>query len=236
MEKHSVSKLIGSPPGYVGYDEGGILTEKIRRKPYSIVLFDEIEKAHSDIFGLLLQILDDGILTDSQGRRVDFKNAIIIMTTNLGAKGFGETGAVGFAASATERDEKAAQSRVTDALRRHFKPEFLNRIDEIIYFSPLDKESLKKIASLLLSAVADRIEGTGVFIEFDGSVSETIVSDANVTEYGARPLRRSITRLVETPYSEAVLEGRISRGDYIFAYADNGKISFSNRSESKNST
>ena len=226
MEKHSVSKLIGSPPGYVGYDEGGYLTERVRRHPYSIVLFDEIEKAHPDIFGLLLQILDDGTLTDSQGRRVDFKNAIIIMTTNLGAKSFGESGSLGFAISADKREDDRARQRVEEALRRHFRPEFLNRVDEIIYFSPLSREDLKKIAGLLLSAVADRIEESGVFIEFDGSVTEAVIDLEPVAEYGARPLRRAITRLVETPYSDALLKGDFSVGDYVVARAEDGRVLF----------
>lgn len=229
MEKHSVSKLIGSPPGYVGYDEGGLLTEKIRRTPYSIVLFDEIEKAHSDIFGLLLQILDDGVLTDSQGRRVDFKNSIIIMTTNLGAKGYGETGAVGFAATES-RDEASAQSRVDEALRRHFKPEFLNRIDEIVYFSPLGRDELKKIATLMLSSVVDRIEGTGVFIEIDPNVADAVVSFSKTEEYGARPLKRAITQLLEAPFSDELLSGRIKKGDLVIAQADGNKIKFVNKS------
>ena len=227
MEKHSVSKLIGSPPGYVGYDEGGFLTERIRRRPYSIVLFDEIEKAHPDVFGLLLQILDDGILTDSQGRRVDFKNAIIIMTTNLGAKLPGETGKMGFA---TDTNSHNSQSeRVEDALRRHFRPEFLNRVDEIVCFRPLSRDDLKQIAALLLNAVTDRIESTGVLIEFDDSVTDAIVSSEGTSEYGARPLRRAITRLVETPYSEAMIDGRIKRGDYIQAFAKDGRVEFKKR-------
>ncbi len=231
MEKHSVSKLIGSPPGYVGYDEGGYLTEKIRRQPYSIVLFDEIEKAHPDIFGLLLQILDDGILTDSQGRRVDFKNSIIIMTTNLGSKAHGETGSLGFVANTAQRDEERARQRVNDALRSHFRPEFLNRVDEIVYFSPLTRDDLKKIAALLLSTVADRIEESGVFIEFDDSVTEAVVSHEYAPEYGARPLRRAITRLVEDTYSEALLSGRFTKGDFIQAFAEDGRVRFEKKSK-----
>ena len=224
MEKHSVSKLIGSPPGYVGYDEGGHLTERIRRHPYSIVLFDEIEKAHSDVFGLLLQLLDDGHLTDSQGRRVDFKNSIIIMTTNLGAKTHGETGSLGFAATSTQRETD--RERVIDALRRHFRPELLNRVDEIVYFSPLCRDDLKKIAALLLSSVQDRIEESGVFIELDESVIDAIVDHEHTPEYGARPLRRAITRLIETPYSDALLRGDFAPGDLIYAKAQDGRVIF----------
>ena len=232
MEKHSISKLIGSPPGYVGYDEGGMLTERVRRHPYSIVLFDEIEKAHPDVFGLLLQILDDGILTDSQGRRVSFKNSIIIMTTNLGAKLQGEVGALGFAAS-SESDVDRQKQRVDAALKGHFRPEFLNRVDEIIYFSPLSRDNLEKIATLLLVGVADRIEGGGVFIEFDESVARAVVDYRYAPEYGARPLRRAITRLVEDPYANALLSGRFSKGDFITAVAEDGTVRFEKKRNKK---
>ena len=226
MEKHSVSKLIGSPPGYVGFDEGGYLTEKIRRKPYSIVLFDEIEKAHPDVFGLLLQILDDGSLTDSQGRRVSFRHSIIIMTTNLGARLHGEVGSVGFAAGSASAERERSEERVHEALKRHFRPEFLNRVDEIVCFAPLSRDGLLKIAENLLAAVTDRIEENGIFIDLEDSVTEAVVAHESAPEYGARPLRRSITRLVENPFSEAMLSGRFSKGDLIRAYADGGIIKF----------
>ena len=234
MEKHSTSKLIGSPPGYVGYEEGGYLTEKIRRHPYSIVLFDEIEKAHPDVFGLLLQILDDGILTDSQGRRVDFKNSIVIMTTNLGAKTHGETGSLGFTANSAKREGEAAKARVEEALKRHFRPEFLNRVDEIVYFSPLSCADLERIASLLLASVADRIEESGIFIEFDDSVAKAVVNYEYAPEYGARPLRRSITKLVETPYSIAILSGKFAKGDFIRAFAEDGEVKFEKKKTAQN--
>ena len=226
MEKHSISKLIGSPPGYVGYDEGGVLTEKIRRQPYSIVLFDEIEKAHTDVFGLLLQILDDGALTDSQGRRVSFKNSIIIMTTNLGARIYGEAVGLGFSARDESGKDNREKQRVDEALRRHFRPEFLNRVDEIIYFAPLSKDDLTKIAKLMLSSVADRIEESGVFIEFDESVADAVVAHEYAPDYGARPLRRSITKLVEDPYTEALLSGSFSKGDFIRTLAEDGRVKF----------
>ncbi len=229
MEKHSISKLIGSPPGYVGHDEGGLLTERIRRDPYSIVLFDEIEKAHPDLFGLLLQILEDGRLTDSKGRTVDFKNSIIILTTNLGSRFFGEVGKVGFASSSAEQENRD-KSRINDALRAFFKPEFLNRIDEIIHFKPLSRESLKKIAALMLSAVTDRIEAGGVFIDFDDSITELIIENGCSEEYGARPLRRAITKLIEDKYSEALLSGAFSAGDLVFAYARGGEAVFEKKS------
>ena len=224
MEKHSISKLIGSPPGYIGYDDGGFLTERVRRKPYSIVLFDEIEKAHPDVFNILLQILDDGILTDSQGRRVDFKNAIIIMTTNLGAKRHGEVARLGFSAGADANNE--VKERVEDELRRAFRPEFLNRIDEIIIFNKLSRDELIKIATLMLSEVADRIEGSGVFIEFDSGVAELIAQSGKTDEYGARPLRRAIINLVELPYSRALLDGSFKKGDFIRAFVKDGTVEF----------
>ncbi len=224
MEKHSISKLIGSPPGYIGYDDGGMLTEKVRRKPYSIVLFDEIEKAHPDVFNILLQILDDGILTDSQGRRVNFKNAIIIMTTNLGAKRHGEVARLGFSAGADANNE--IKERVEDELRRAFRPEFLNRVDEIIVFRKLSRDDLIKIASLMLSEVADRIEGSGVFIEFDCEVAELIAASGKTDEYGARPLRRAIINLIELPYSRALLDGSFKKGDFIRAFIKDGAVEF----------
>ena len=230
MEKHAISKLIGSPPGYVGYDDGGFLTEKVRRKPYSIILLDEIEKAHPDIFNLLLQILDDGILTDSQGRRVDFKNSIIIMTTNLGAKRHGEVARLGFAAGGTAGEYDNMRQRVEDELRRAFRPELLNRIDDIIVFNQLSERDLEKIASLMLSNVADRIENTGVLIEFDENVSSTVVKQSGDREYGARPLRRTIKNLVEIPYSVAILEGKFKKGDFIRGYAEGGRVIFEKKS------
>lgn len=230
MEKHSVSKLIGSPPGYTGYGDGGLLTEKVRRSPYSLVLFDEIEKAHPDVFNILLQILDDGNLTDSQGRRVDFKNCIVILTTNLGAKSYGETGRVGFSSSARDDEERNTRERVENELRHAFRPEFLNRIDEIIFFRALEESDLKKIASLMLSDLTDRIENRGIFIEFDESVNDAMVKDLD-KEFGARPIRRAAIRLIETPFSEAILSGEISRGDFIIAKYDGERVIF----EKKNS-
>ena len=225
MEKHSASKLIGSPPGYVGYGEGGILTERIRRQPYSIVLFDEIEKAHPDVFHLLLQILDDGILTDSQGRRVDFKNAIIIMTTNLGARAVGESGALGFTAGNTT-DSHRESDRIREALRRHFRPEFLNRIDEVVCFRALTKEELSRIADLLLSSVVERVAETGILLSVNESVTDAVVALGYSPEYGARPLRRAITSLLENPLSEAILAGEFKEGDRVLATAEGKKIVF----------
>ena len=226
MEKHSVSRLIGSPPGYVGYDEGGQLTEKIRRKPYSVVLFDEVEKAHSDVLNILLQILDDGMLTDAQGRRVDFKNTVIILTSNIGASAITEKAkSLGFTAAAT--DEKAAmEANVMQALKSAFRPEFLNRLDEIIVFNRLTDADIRKIASLLLAELGERICGIGVEIEFDPSLVAYVAEKGFDPIYGARPLRRAITSLVEDSFSEAMLEGRIAAGDRILAKAIEGKVLF----------
>ena len=228
MEKHSVSRLIGSPPGYVGYGEGGILTESVRRSPYSLVLFDEIEKAHPDVFNILLQLLDDGRLTDSQGRSVDFKSCIVIMTTNLGSKSYGETGRVGFSSGTdTRRDEM--RERVENELRRAFRPELLNRIDEIIIFESLSHESLKRIASLLLSDLSERVENQDFFIEFDDSVSELILKESR-EEYGARPLKRAVTKLVETPLAHAILKGEFAKGDYILVKSNGEDAIFEKKS------
>ena len=229
MEKHSISKLIGSPPGYTGYGEGGLLTEKVRRSPYSLVLFDEIEKAHPDVFNILLQILDDGTLTDSQGRRVDFKNCIIILTTNLGAKTFGETGKVGFLSSPRDGERNAERERIEGELRRAFRPELLNRIDEVIFFRSLDTSDLESIANVMLLSLTDRIENNGIFIEFDQSVVDALVSDCD-REFGARPLRRAIIKLIETPFSEAMLGGNIAKGDFIFAKYNGERIIFEKKS------
>ncbi len=226
MEKHSVSRLIGSPPGYVGYDEGGQLTEKIRRKPYSVVLFDEVEKAHPDVLNILLQILDDGMLTDAQGRRVDFKNTVIILTSNIGASAITEKAkSLGFTAAAT--DEKAAmEANVMQALKSAFRPEFLNRLDEIIVFNRLTDADIRKIASLLLAELGERICGIGVEIEFDPSLVAYVAEKGFDPIYGARPLRRAITSLVEDSFSEAMLEGRIAAGNRILAKAIEGKVLF----------
>ena len=225
MEKHSVSKLIGSPPGYVGYDEGGQLTEKIRRKPYSVVLFDEIEKAHPDVFNIMLQILDDGILTDSQGRKVDFKNTVIIMTSNVGAGALTEKAkSLGFTTSSADNEQAKIEDNVMQALKNTFRPEFLNRLDEIIVFNRLGDEEIKKIATLLLDELKKRISDIGVNITFDNSLVEFIAKKGFDPVYGARPLRRAITSLVEDSFSEAMLEGKIKSGDNITAKADNGKV------------
>jgi len=227
MEKHSVSKLIGSPPGYVGYDEGGQLTEQIRRRPYSVVLFDEIEKAHPDVWSILLQILEDGILTDSQGRRVDFKNTVIIMTSNCGAGNITEPRRLGFAETKAPSEEAAKmRQNVMDALKHTFKPEFLNRVDEIIIFDKLTDENIKAIAGIMLSDVTKRITDLGITITFDEEVIASLAKEGFDPVYGARPLRRAIVRRVEDSFSEAMLRGEIKAGDNVTAVLEDGAIRY----------
>ena len=217
MEKYSVSRLIGSPPGYVGYAEGGQLTEKIRRRPYSVVLFDEIEKAHPDVFNVLLQVLEDGILTDSQGRRVDFANSVIIMTSNVGSQDAERRKILGFSDQTTEYEKKARETEMLSALRERFRPEFLNRIDDIIFFDPLDVSALEKIADIMLLEISRRADSIGITLRFDPSVSRFLVEKGFSAAYGARPLRRAIIRLIEDPLSTALLEKRFQRGDTVQA-------------------
>ena len=228
MEKHSVSKLIGSPPGYVGYEEGGQLTEKIRRKPYSVVLFDEIEKAHPDVFNILLQVLEDGVLTDSQGRHVDFRNTILILTSNVGASEMSATKALGFTSTPeATADEEARRERMMSALKSTFRPEFLNRIDDIIVFNSLRQEDIEAIANLMLKDVEKRIADLGITINFDPSVATLLAKEGFDPTYGARPLRRAVVRMVEDTFSTEMLEGKIQAGDSILAKAEDGKIVFS---------
>lgn len=218
MEKHNVSKLIGSAPGYVGYDEGGQLTEKVRRKPYSVVLFDEIEKAHPEVFNILLQILEDGRLTDSHGRVVSFKNTIIIMTSNIGASEIAKMKApLGFGANEGEeqRDYEAMKEKQMDALKEAMKPELINRIDEIIIFRKLTKENIDRIAELMFVNLNKRLDERGIFAEITPSAKDFIVSQGFDNEYGARPLRRTIQRLVEDKLSEMLLSGELGAGDKI---------------------
>ena len=213
MEKFSVSRLIGAPPGYVGYDEGGQLTEVVRRRPYSVVLFDEIEKAHPDVFNILLQILDDGRLTDGQGRVVDFTNTIIIMTSNLGSKQLMEASTV-----------EAGRAAVLEVIRQSFKPEFINRIDEIIVFNQLGKEQIKGIVSLQLKRLADRLENRNLHLKWDDSVVDLVSNAGFDPDYGARPIKRAIQTLVENPLAVDMLHGRFSDGDSIELTAPNGEL------------
>ena len=234
MEKHTVSRLIGSPPGYVGYDEGGQLTEKVRRKPYSVVLFDEIEKAHPDVFNMLLQILDDGVLTDGQGRRVDFKNCIIIMTSNVGAKLISQKQkAFGFAAGAKEleQNEKEIKDAVMGELRNTFRPEFLNRVDDIIVFQRLTKDNIKEIASRLLAVLQKRVEDMGIEVAFsDEAVSK--IADAGFDDvYGARPLKRAIQSRIEDALSEEMLKGNVKKGGKYICNVKDDKFVFDKAEE-----
>ena len=224
MEKHSVSRMIGSPPGYVGYGEGGQLTEKVRRQPYSVVLFDEIEKAHPDVFNLLLQILEDGRLTDSGGRVVDFRNTVIIMTSNLGASGAAESRRLGFLEREDRGEEERVRAAVNDALRRTFRPEFLNRIDECVIFSRLTEEDIRAIAGLMLEEVRARIAALGVTAEIGEDTAALLTKEGFDPVYGARPLRRTVTRLVEDSFAEAMLAGEIRAGDRVRAAAENGAV------------
>ncbi len=222
MEKHTVSRLVGSPPGYVGYDEGGQLTEKVRRRPYSVVLFDEIEKAHPDVFNMLLQILEDGILTDSQGRRVDFKNCVIIMTSNVGAKLIAQSGAatMGFAPADNETaSEKRIRESVMGELKNVFRPEFINRVDDIIVFHRLGKDDINEIAKRMLDSLSKRVRELDIGLEFSKDAIEAIGNAGFDPVYGARPLRRAIQQKIEDKLSEEMLEGKLSAGkNYICKY------------------
>ena len=229
MEKHTVSRLIGSPPGYVGFDEGGQLTEKVRRNPYSVVLFDEIEKAHPEVFNILLQILDDGILTDSQGRRVNFKNTVIIMTSNIGARLITEKKAsFGFSAAENnaEQDYATIKGLVISELKKTFKPEFLNRVDDTVVFHKLNKADIKQISENLLKKLVDRLNAMEIEISFDDS-AVTAVSEAGFDDvYGARPLRREIQNSIEDLISEKILDGSIKKGDKLVCSFLDGKYVF----------
>ena len=230
MEKHSVSRLIGSPPGYVGYDEGGQLTEKVRRHPYSVVLFDEIEKAHPDVFNILLQILDDGRLTDSKGRTVDFKNTILIMTSNVGAKTIKKQKTLGFGTPNEEDKEKdeyeKMKENIMSELKKQFRPEFLNRIDDIIVFHSLNKDNISKIVKLMCKTLIARLEEMTIKLEMDEEAINLIAKSGFDLEYGARPLKRSIQKELENELSELILQGTIKSGDTVEATVKEGKMAF----------
>ena len=228
MEKHSVSKMIGSPPGYVGYDEGGQLSEKVRRNPYSVILFDEIEKAHPDVFNILLQVLDDGHITDAQGRKVDFKNTIIIMTSNAGAQAIISPKKLGFGALEDEKQDYAyMKDGVMEEVKRIFKPEFLNRIDETIVFRALNKEDMKKIVSLLSKTLVERCrKQMSISLSVKDSLKSYIVESAFDPKYGARPLRRKIQNVVEDKLAEEILSGKIKKGDCVDVSARNDEVRF----------
>ena len=229
MEKHTVSRLVGSPPGYVGYDEGGQLTEKVRRRPYSVILFDEIEKAHPDVFNMLLQILEDGILTDSQGRRVDFKNCVIIMTSNVGAKQIAGSGGgtLGFSADGAQtRTDKSIHDAVMAELKNVFRPEFLNRVDDIIVFRQLTKENINEIARRMLSGLSKRVRELEMELKFSEEAVEAIGDAGFDPVYGARPLRRAIQQRIEDKLSEKLLEGSMENGGKYICRCENGEFEF----------
>ena len=214
MEKHTVSRLVGSPPGYVGYEEGGQLTEAVRRRPYSVVLLDEIEKAHPDVFNTLLQILEDGRLTDAQGKTVDFKNTVIIMTSNLGTQNLRRP-AMGFGQASEELTYEKMKERVTEELKRHFRPEFLNRIDEVIVFHELTREEVKDIVAFMIRRIAEQLESQDVTIELTDAAEDFLARKGYDPTLGARPLRRAIQRLVEDPMSEKILWKEYEAGDAV---------------------
>jgi len=228
MEKHSVSKMIGSPPGYVGYDEGGQLSEKVRRNPYSVILFDEIEKAHPDVFNILLQVLDDGHITDAQGRKIDFKNTILIMTSNAGAENIITPKRLGFAAvdDASEK-YRFMKDRVMEEVKRLFKPEFLNRIDEIIVFHPLNKDNMKDIISIMLKSINKRTkQQMGITLHVTEDGQEFLIEKGFDEKYGARPLRRAIQSQVEDRLAEKILDGEVREGDSVKVFKDGEQLGF----------
>ena len=227
MEKHSVSRMIGSPPGYVGYEEGGQLTEKVRRKPYAVILFDEVEKAHPDVFNVLLQILEDGRLTDGQGRVVDFKNTVVVMTSNAGAHTIKKQRSMGFGSSASdEKSYEAMRENIMDEVKRIFRPEFLNRVDEIIVFHALEQDEIDRIAALMLSNVQKRLRERDIDLEVDDSAIKLLSAAGYDLQYGARPLRRAIQRMVEDALSEEILDGKVKLGDRVSMSAQDGKLVF----------
>ena len=231
MEKHSVSKIIGSPPGYVGYDEGGQLSEKVRRNPYSVILFDEIEKAHPDVFNILLQVLDDGHITDAQGRKIDFKNTVIIMTSNAGAENIISPKRLGFGAAADEKaDYKLMKDRVMEEVKKLFKPEFVNRIDEIIVFHPLNKTHMKDIVTIMMKDIMKRTsEQMSITIEIDEAAKDYLIQKGYDEKYGARPLRRTIQSSLEDKLAEEILSGTVKTGDTVMITAGEDGLKFSVR-------
>jgi ATP-dependent Clp protease ATP-binding subunit ClpC len=216
MEKFTVSRLVGAPPGYIGYEEGGQLTEKVRRKPYSVVLLDEIEKAHPDVFNLLLQVLDEGRLTDSLGRRIDFKNTIVIMTSNIGTRQLKDFGrGVGFSTPTNVDDKDFSRGVIQKALNRAFAPEFLNRVDDIVMFDQLDRESIYKIIDLELKGFYKRIENLGYKLNLTDAAKEFIASKGYDIQFGARPLKRAIQKYLEDEMAEMIIRATVSEGDLI---------------------
>ena len=228
MEKHTVSRLIGSPPGYVGYEEGGQLTEAVRRRPYRVILFDEVEKAHPDVFNILLQLLEDGRLTDGHGRTVDFRNTVVIMTSNLGTEEF-QRGGIGFALKKEEGDEQRMKTAIEGALKRTFRPELLNRIDDVIIFHPLTEEHLRSIVDLLIREVERRLAERKIKLDVNEEAKAWLVQKGYDPIYGARPLRRAIQRYVENPISTKILQGEFKEGDTVAIGLQEDNLSFAAR-------
>ena len=233
MEKFSTSRLVGSPPGYVGYDEGGQLTEKVRQKPYSVILLDEVEKAHPDVFNILLQVLDDGHLTDGKGRKVDFKNTIMIMTSNLGATALRDEKSVGFSLTDKKHDHATMEKRIREELKNSFRPEFLNRLDETIVFHSLEKEELNEIVKLMSHTIVKRLEDMDIHAKITPAAIDVISKEGFDPEYGARPLRRAIQKKIEDLLSEELLSGRVKIGDSVTIGAQKGEIRFTVREPKK---
>ncbi|MCL2147213.1 MAG: ATP-dependent Clp protease ATP-binding subunit, partial [Synergistaceae bacterium] len=228
MEKHEVSKLMGAPPGYVGHDEGGRLTGMIRKRPYSVVLFDEIEKAHYDVFNLLLQILEDGTLTDGQGRRADFRNSVVIMTSNVGAQEIAKDSPLGFSLGGNQSIQgwERAKKNILSEVNRLFRPEFLNRIDDTIVFKPLERDELMRIVEIMLSDVENRLSDQGIGIDISDEVKSMLIDNGFQPKYGARPLRRAIQTILENRLADSVLEGKIIKGSHIDVTMGENGISF----------
>ncbi|MDT8284397.1 MAG: AAA family ATPase, partial [Thermovirgaceae bacterium] len=226
MERHEVSKLIGAPPGYVGFEEGGKLTEALRRRPYSVVLFDEIEKAHPDIFNILLQILEDGRLTDGQGHTVDFRNSVVIMTSNIGARDVMKGQGLGFATpgQGESPDWDRAKKSITEAVRKTFRPEFINRVDEMIVFQPLGREDLLKVLDFMIQEVVKRLSEQGVHIEISLEARTMLLEKGYDPKYGARPLRRAVQRMIEDRLADLMLEGRIPEGSRVAVSVRDGEL------------
>ncbi|MDD4836745.1 MAG: ATP-dependent Clp protease ATP-binding subunit, partial [Dethiosulfovibrio sp.] len=228
MERHEVSKLIGAPPGYVGHESGGKLTETVRRRPYSVILFDEVEKANPDVFNLLLQILEEGRLTDGQGRKVDFRNTVVIMTSNIGARSMVKRQGFGFSPGSDDgfSDWQGVAKNIDEEVKRAFRPEFLNRIDEQILFSPLSKDEMLKIVDLMVKEVGDRLMCKGIKLHISQSGRKLILEKGYQPQYGARPLRRTIQRMLEDPLSDMILDGRLVKGSSARVAVVNGAFSF----------
>jgi ATP-dependent Clp protease ATP-binding subunit ClpC len=228
MEKFTASRLIGSPPGYVGYEEGGQLSEAVRRRPYSVVLFDEIEKAHPDVMHLLLQILEDGKITDSLGRKIDFRNTIIIMTSNVGAETLKRQTTMGFGAvkPVGEHEYDAMRDKLLEEAKKAFKPEFINRLDDIIVFHQLTKENLMHIVDLEVGKVLKRVKAKEIHVEMQDSAKEFLIEKGYDPQYGARPMRRAVEKYLEDPFAEELLRGNVKPGETVNVAAENGKLVF----------